>query len=171
GFVNSAPTTWTTNARSCGGDVAPTGATAFGDYLADVTRHFRQREHITLSYISPMNEPDNSFADCGQEGMRVAVEQRAGVVEAVGRALASRAPWAHVIADESSSAAFMFVSEVPTWMSSGDAASFVAALAHHTYEFPTDAWLAKVPPIGNRFDKPMWMTEICCYDGKGPIVG
>ena len=103
--------------------------------------------------------------------MRVAVEQRAGVVEAVGRALASRAPWAHVIADESSSAAFMFVSEVPTWMSSGDAASFVAALAHHTYEFPTDAWLAKVPPIGNRFDKPMWMTEICCYDGKGPIVG
>ncbi len=171
GFVNSAPTAWTTNARSCGGDLAPSGASAFGGYLADVTRHLRDREHITLSYISPMNEPDNSFPDCGQEGMRVPVEQRAAVVEAVGRALAASARWARVIADESSSAAFMFVNEVPVWMSSGDAASWVAALAHHTYEFPTDAMLAKVAPIGARFGKPMWMTEICCYDGKGPIVG
>ena len=43
-----------------------------------------------LSYLSPMNEPDYRFEGCGQEGMSVPPEQRAALVQAVGRELAAR---------------------------------------------------------------------------------
>ncbi len=171
GFVNSAPTPWTTNHKSCGGQLIPGTERAFASYLARVVKHLRSADGITLSYISPMNEPDNSFGSCGQEGMAVPVGQRATVVRDLGEALAQRAPYARVIADESSLAAFQFLPEVPQWLSTPGTSTWVAALAHHTYEFPTDAQAAPVAALASRFGKPLWMTEICCYDGKGPLVG
>jgi hypothetical protein len=143
----------------------------YATYLADVARHFREVERIDLSYISPMNEPDNAFASCGQEGMAVPVAQRAAVVRAVGAELALGAPPTRVIADESSLAYFQFLPEVPQWLAMPDTSRWVAALAHHAYEFPPDPLAAQVAPLGPRFGKPLWMTEICCYDGKGPFVG
>ncbi len=169
GFVNSAPPQFTTNGRSCGGQLRPGATAQFAGYLADVVAHLRHDEHIDISYVSPMNEPDNSFANCGQEGMAVPVEARGAIVRAVAGALESRALDTRVIADESSAAFFQFLPELPKWL---DAATLPAlgALAHHTYEFPTDDWLAQVASL-RRFGPPLWMTEICCYDGKGPIVG
>jgi O-glycosyl hydrolase len=48
-----------------------TGA-AYGTFLADVASHFIS-QGVPVKYISPMNEPDNSFgpSPCGQEGMQV----------------------------------------------------------------------------------------------------
>ena len=57
GFVNSAPSVWTTNAASCGGALTPGSEAAFAGYLADVVSHFRDVEGISLSHVSPMNEP------------------------------------------------------------------------------------------------------------------
>jgi len=171
GFVNSAPPWLTTNGKSCGGQLIPGDEAAYSAYLAEVARHLRSADGITLSYISPMNEPDNSFGSCGQEGMSVPVGQRAAVVQALGRALGVRAPFARVIADDSSLAAFQFLPEVPQWLSVPGTAEWVAALAHHTYEYPTDAQAAPVATLGTRFGLPLWMTEICCYDGRGPLVG
>lgn len=171
GFVNSAPPVWTTDHLSCGGALVPGDEGFFARYLATVTQHLSSAYGIVLSAVSPMNEPDNSFSSCGQEGMAVPVGQRATVVRELGRALARRAPFAHVIADESSLAAFQFVPEVPEWLTGGGTARWLGALVHHTYEFPTDAQAATVASIGSTFDKPLWMTEICCYDGKGPLVG
>lgn len=170
GFVNSAPPAFTTNGESCGGALRPGAEDAYARYLTDVAAHFHA-DGITLSYLSPMNEPDNAFGGCGQEGMSVPVAQRARVVQALGAALAQRAAYARVIADESSTAFFQFLPEVPQWLAVDDTARWVAALAHHTYEFPTDDMLRAVAPLGPRFHKPTWMTEICCYNGRGPIIG
>jgi glycosyl hydrolase family 30 len=171
GFVNSAPPAWTTNGRSCGGQLAPGSEGPYATYLADVAHHLRAVEHIGLAYISPMNEPDNSFGACGQEGMGVPIGQRAAVVRVVGAELARRTPQARVIADESSLAYFQFLPGVPQWLGTPDTARWVAALAHHAYDFPTDAQAAQVAALRARFHKPLWMTEVCCYDGKGPLVG
>ena len=138
GFANSAPPEWTTNAKNCGGQLVPGDEPAYADYLAQVARHLHNADGITLSYISPMNEPDNSFSSCGQEGMAVPVAQRAAVVQDLGQALARRAPYSKVIADESSLAYFQFLPEVPQWLSAPGASEEVAALAHHGYDYPTD---------------------------------
>jgi O-glycosyl hydrolase len=171
GFANSAPSAWTTNAKNCGGQLIPGDEPAYGDYLAQVAHHLHNADGITLSSISPMNEPDNSFGSCGQEGMAVPVAQRAAVVQDLGQALAKRAPYSKVIADESSLAYFQFLHEVPQWLLATGASGGVAALAHHGYDYPTDVQAAQVGALGTRFDDPLWMTEICCYDGKGPLIG
>ena len=173
GFVNSAPTEWTTNHKSCGGKLIAGDEGAYTSYLAQIVQHLRATDGITLSAVSPMNEPDNSFGTCGQEGMAVPVEQRGAVVRDLGKALAKHAPSTRVIADESSLATFQFLQEVPQWLSAPGTSKWVAALAHHTYDFPTDSQAAPVSDLASRFGKPLWMTEICCYDGKGPgpVVG
>jgi O-glycosyl hydrolase len=169
GFVNSAPPQFTTNAKSCGGSLKPGMEDAYATYLVGVVRALHDRDHITLDYVSPMNEPDNSFGSCGQEGMQVPVSQRAAVVEALGRELAAHAPYAKVIADETTADAIL-ADEAPKWLAVPGAARDVAALAHHTYDFPTDALRKLLPPIVKRFGVPTWMTEICCYKGSGGVA-
>ncbi|MGO9874906.1 MAG: glycoside hydrolase [Acidimicrobiia bacterium] len=169
GFVNSAPPQFSTNGKSCGGDLKPGMEDAYANYLVGVVRALHDRDHITLGYVSPMNEPDNSFSSCGQEGMQVPVSQRAAVVVALGRDLAADAPYAKVIADETTADAIL-ADEAPQWLAVPGAAHDVAAIAHHTYDFPTDAIRKLLPPIAKRFGLPTWMTEICCYKGSGGVA-
>jgi O-glycosyl hydrolase len=169
GFVNSAPPQFTTNGRSCGGSLGPGREAAYADYLAAIVRRLHDDQHITLRYVSPMNEPDNSFGGCGQEGMQVPVAQRSLVVRALGKALARHAPYAKVIADETTADAIL-AGEAPRWLALPDTARYVAAIAHHTYDFPNDAIRRLLPPIVTRFGKPTWMTEICCYRGSGGVA-
>jgi O-glycosyl hydrolase len=169
GFVNSAPPQFTTNGKSCGGSLIPGREAAYGQYLAEVVARLHDEDHITLQYVSPMNEPDDNFGDCGQEGMQVPVAQRALVVQALGKALARRAPYAKVIADETT-ADTILANEAPVWLAVPGTAKYVAAIAHHTYDFPTDALRKLLPPIAKRFAKPTWMTEICCYKGSGGVA-
>jgi O-glycosyl hydrolase len=169
GFVNSAPPQFTSNSKACGGSLTPGAEDAYAKYLVNVVRALHDRDHITLRYVSPMNEPDNSFGGCGQEGMQVPVAQRAAVVQALGRELAQHASYAKVIADETTADAIL-ANEAPQWLEVPGAAKYVAAIAHHTYDFPNDALRKLLPPIAARFDKPTWMTEICCYKGSGGIA-
>ncbi len=169
GFVNSAPPRFTTNGKACGGDLKPGMEAAYAQYLAGVVATLHDRDHVTLQYVSPMNEPDNAFGDCGQEGMRVPVAQRAAVVQALGTELARRAPYAQVIADETTADAVLST-EAPQWLSVPGTAPYVAAIAHHTYDFPDDTLRKLVPPISAKFHTPTWMTEICCYKGSGGVA-
>jgi O-glycosyl hydrolase len=171
GFANSAPPEWTTNTKNCGGQLIPGDGPAYAAYLAQVIRHLHNADGITLSYISPMNEPDNSFSSCGQEGMAVPIALRAALVQELVKALAKRAPYSKVIADESSLAYFQFLPEVPQWLPVTGSSEWAVALAHHGYDYPTDVQAAHVAALGARFDRPLWMTEICCYDGNGPLIG
>ncbi len=169
GFVNSAPPQFTTNGKSCGGSLEPGSEAAYAHYLAGVVKRLHDRDHITLRYVSPMNEPDNSFGDCGQEGMQVPVEQRALVVQELGKELARQAPYAKVIADETTADAIL-ANEAPQWLAVPNTTRYLAAIAHHTYDFPNDALRQLVPPIAGRFGISTWMTEICCYKGSGGVA-
>jgi O-glycosyl hydrolase len=166
GFVNSAPPAWTTNADACGGALVPGAEGAFAHYLADVVTHLRDAEGIRLSYVSPMNEPDNSFDSCGQEGMTVPVEQRAPLIQALGRELARRAPDCQVIADESSRAGEQFMREAGHWLDVPGTADYVAALAVHRYDYPNELILGLADALSDAYGKPLWSTELCCFDTR-----
>ena len=169
GFVNSAPPEFTTNGKNCGGSLKPGMEDEYAAYLGGIVRSLHDDSKITLDYISPMNEPADSFGDCGQEGMQVPVSQRAAVVQALGRELAQHAPYAKVIADETTADSIAAL-EVPEWLAEPGTAQHVAAIAHHTYDFPNDAIRKGVPPVAARFHKPTWMTETCCYKGSGTLL-
>ncbi|MFI5593749.1 glycoside hydrolase [Amycolatopsis sp. NPDC051758] len=170
GFVNSAPAVWTSNGKACGGDLKSGSTQAYAGYLADIVTHFRA-EGVKINYISPMNEPRVSFSACNQEGMHVASGQRDDIVRAVGQTLASRAPDTRIIADESDHVD-KFLSEVPQWIGQPGTAQYVSALAHHTYDFPSDATLAKIPAMAKKYGKATWATELCCWNNPtSPVYG
>ncbi|MGW0737504.1 glycoside hydrolase family 30 protein [Streptomyces sp. NPDC002851] len=164
GFVNSAPAEWKTNGKSCGGHLKAENEGDFAGYIADVTDHFGE-QGIKLDHISPFNEPTNSFAECGQEGMLVDVGQRDDIVRALGTEQERRGQRTGIIADESSSTDG-FNSEVPQWLSQPGTARHVSKLAHHTYNNPSDASLTQLRETAASFGKDAWATEICCF-GKG----
>ncbi|MEV7975493.1 glycoside hydrolase [Streptomyces sp. NPDC086519] len=164
GFVNSAPAQWTTNGQSCGGRLKAENETDYADYIADVTDHFA-RQGVRLDYISPFNEPDNDFGSCGQEGMQVTVDQRDDIVRALGAEQRARHQQTSIIADESSQTT-QFVSELPQWISQPDTAQYVSALAHHTYNNPSDGQLGNVYETSRTVGQKSWASEICCF-GKG----
>jgi O-glycosyl hydrolase len=166
GFVNSAPALWTTNGRCCGGALLDGVEADYAGYLADVVAHLRAAEGVTLSYVSPMNEPDDSFARCSQEGMAVPARRRAAVVRALAERLAEQAPFARVVADESSRILDEFIPKAPIWLGLGGAASAVAAVAHHLYDFPLDLELRLAAAEAAIFGRPLWMSEICCFDSR-----
>ena len=159
GFVNSAPAQFTSDGKSCGGALRSDRIGAFADYLAQVTAHLDATDHIRLSYVSPMNEPDTSQPTCRQEGMAVPVAERAAVVDAVAHALSGLPGRPRVIADESSLVG-QLLAEAPRWLPGTRGA--VAVVAHHTYDYPDPTALSQV----NRLPLTHWATEICCYDGS-----
>ncbi|MFE1886104.1 glycoside hydrolase [Streptomyces diastatochromogenes] len=164
GFVNSAPAAWKTNGKSCGGYLKAENEQDFAKYVADVTDHFA-RQGVKLDYISPFNEPTNSFDSCGQEGMLVDPSQRDDIVRALGAEQRARHQKTSIIADESTSTV-KFNEEIPQWISQPGTAQYVSKLAHHTYDNPSDANRAKVYETSKAAGKQSWSTEICCF-GKG----
>ncbi|HWG25115.1 glycoside hydrolase [Actinospica sp.] len=169
GFVNSAPEQYTTNSKSCAGEINTSDDAAYGTYVATVVSHFAS-EGVTLSQISPMNEPDDSFSGCGQEGMQVPASERAGVIDAVGSALSSAGLSTKIIADESSQTT-QLLSEAPTWLADSSAPGYTAAIAHHTYNNPSDSGLEQVGSLGDVNGKPVWASEICCQISGGGGYG
>lgn len=166
GFANSAPPVWTTNGQSCGGKLQAGAEAAYAGYLADVVAHFREADGIALSYVSPMNEPDYTFERCGQEGMSVPIEQRAALIRALGWELAARAPYCRVIADESSRTGEHFLREVSEWLSVDGTSDYLAALALHRYDYPNDVILELARELSEDYGKPLWSTELCCFDTR-----
>ncbi|MFB6934669.1 glycoside hydrolase [Streptomyces chartreusis] len=164
GFVNSAPAEWKTNGLSCGGHLKAENEQDFAKYVADVTDHFA-KQGVRFDYISPFNEPTNSFDSCGQEGMLVDVPQRDDIVRALGAEQRARGQRTGIIADESTSTV-KFNDEVPRWINEPGTAQYVDKLAHHTYDNPSDANRAKVYETSKSVGGTSWSTEICCF-GKG----
>jgi O-glycosyl hydrolase len=160
GFVNSAPEQYTSNNESCGGTLVAADESAYGTFLANVVSHFAS-QGVTIDEISPMNEPDNSFSSCSQEGMAVPAAERAGTISAVGAALKSAGLSTTVIADESSKTT-QLLSEAPTWLADSTAPGYVGAIAHHTYDYPGGTQLELVSALGDVNGKAKWASEICC---------
>lgn len=166
GFVNSAPSQFTTNGLNCGGKLNPVDIGAFAQYLASVVRGIKTHFGIYVKYLSPFNEPDFSMAPCTQEGMRVPPLERARLISILGPKLASFAPWCHIIADESSQVAYQFLPELPKWIDSFGAKKYVAVLSHHNYDYPGPRVLSYMKTKVFKLGLTSWMTEICCFDGS-----
>ncbi|GLB37903.1 putative O-Glycosyl hydrolase family 30 [Lyophyllum shimeji] len=172
-FANSAPAALTSNGASCGGTfVRGTGA-AYGTYLADVVAHFRA-QGVNIDLVSPMNEPDSSFGPtpCGQEGMQVQPSQRPEVINGMYNALSAKGLTSSVgiLADESnnlSNAGNEYASWLPQVLDR------VAAIVHHTYDFPSDAsYSTYISNTKNAYpSKVTWMSEICCSLGNPDGTG
>jgi O-glycosyl hydrolase len=166
GFANSAPPVWTTTEESFGGSLIPGAEPAYAQYLVDVVEHIRIGQGIRLSFLSPMNEPDHLFEQGNQEGMAVPVEQRADLVRTLGVELDRRAPYCRITADESSRTGEHFLRESARWLEETEAARYTAAFAHHRYDFPNETILRAARELSEDYDRPLWCTEICCFDTR-----
>ncbi|CAG4924204.1 glycoside hydrolase [Acidithrix sp. C25] len=165
-FVNSAPPIFTSNHLSCRGFLSFRQVAPYARYLTHVVVGLKKHLGIDVSYLSPMNEPDFSMAPCKQEGMRVPVPVRALLVSTLGKDLAKSAPWCHIIADESSQIAFQLIPEVSHWVHHLNAIKYIAAFAHHSYDYPGPQVLSDMKSVFARLGLNSWMTEICCFNGK-----
>ncbi|KYG40842.1 glycoside hydrolase family 30 protein [Acidomyces richmondensis BFW] len=169
-FINAAPSHIATNGAACGWNMTANKIPEFANYIQTVLGHWLQNG-IDIKYISPMNEPDNNRADCGQEGMAVAPELRAPVVTAVRSALNENTTAAKVdiIADETSQITTQAYPEYPIWLPG--AAPCMSNIAVHNYDYPTDEALAiyyqEVQSLTGSHTPPVKFTETCCSTNAG----
>ncbi|VDB83135.1 unnamed protein product [Peniophora sp. CBMAI 1063] len=164
-FVNSAPTTFTSNGKNCGGTLITSRIQAYAQYLTDVVNHWKS-QGVTITHVSPMNEPDNSFgsgSNCGQEGMIVTVSQRAQVLTTIAQSFSNAGLSTRVIGDETSTQS-QFTSEAPNWLNS-NVGSAVAAVVHHQYGFVDGATQLTMANQARSLSggAQVWATEICCF--------
>lgn len=165
-FINAAPSHIAGNGAACGWNMTSNKIDAFAAYITTVLSHWTQ-QGVNITYISPMNEPDNSRWDCGQEGMGVAPSLRAPVIQAVRTLLDNNSAAAHVdiIADETSQITTQAFPEDPIWLP--HAAPAMSHIAVHNYDFPSDAALAEyytsIRNLTTSADfPPVKFTETCC---------
>ncbi|EIN11177.1 glycoside hydrolase [Punctularia strigosozonata HHB-11173 SS5] len=168
-FVNSAPTTFTTNGQNCGGNLITSRIPEYAQYLADVISYWKT-QGVEITHVSPMNEPDSTFGSgdpntlCGQEGMEVTPAQRAEVVTTLAAALKDAGLSTRVIADESSSTG-NFENDAPVWLGSSGVGEALAGIAHHQYGFASGPTQQAMAELGRNLSGGVstWFTEICCY--------
>jgi len=99
--------------------------------------------------------------------MSVGTGQRGAIVQAVGKALGSDV---QVLADETSWA-LQDIFELPSWAGDSNTQRYTVALAHHTYDFPSNATMNQLRSTAKNYGKPLWATEICCSKGQGQGMG
>jgi O-glycosyl hydrolase len=159
GFANAAPPQFTTNGKGCGGQLRSDRVQDYAAYLARVIAHL-SAGGVPVQLVSPMNEPDSSFATCRQEGMKVPVPMRAGLIRAVQAALARQGSRVGVLADESSGGGAL-LDESQDWLAGGKPAT-PAAFAFHAYDSPDAAHLRAIGSMAASASRPAFMSEICC---------
>ncbi len=76
-----------------------------------------------------------------------------------------------MIADESSRTGEHFLHEVSSWLATPGAASYVAALAVHRYDYPNDLVLGLADALSETYGIPLWSTELCCFDTRTGAFG
>ncbi|EPT00649.1 hypothetical protein FOMPIDRAFT_6919, partial [Fomitopsis schrenkii] len=164
-FVNSAPSTMTTNAQNCGGNLTLERIPAYVQYVTDVISHWKG-QGVEFTHISPMNEPDDSFGSCGQEGMQVIPQHRAEVVAQLAASLKAAGLSTQVIADESSETN-NYQPDEPVWLNVTVGES-LGGNSHHLYNFASAAVQQTVFEQGRNLSGgvPTWFTEICCYNAQ-----
>ncbi|KAI9657685.1 MAG: hypothetical protein M1821_002861 [Bathelium mastoideum] len=169
-FINAAPSQIADNGAACGWNLTAVKTPSFAEYIATVLSYWSSHG-IDIKYISPMNEPDNNRADCGQEGMAVAPNLRAQAFSTIRSALSnsSAASKVNIIGDETSQITTQAFPEYPIWLAS--ATPFLSNIAVHNYDYPDDQSLATyydlVKNLTNDKPPPVKFTETCCSTNAG----
>ena len=143
-FVNSIPSGLTTSKKPCGNFLDAGHVTRLVGYIANVLSLFAENG-IAVEYISPMNEPDNDFDSCNQEGMSVQSSLRARVFQDLRSALQASKLEAvqrvKIIGDETSQIATQALKEYGKWLAPALSSKSIDAVAVHMYDWPDDATL------------------------------
>ena len=143
-FINSIPSALTVNKRPCGNDLQAQAIAPLAGYIATVMSHFAENG-IYIEYVSPMNEPDNNFDSCNQEGMSVGASMRAEVFQYLRSALQASKPASvqkiKMIGDETSQIASQAQIEYGSWLNLALSSKSLDAIAVHMYDWPDDATL------------------------------
>ena len=173
-FVNAAPSglnATTAFSAPCGGTLEMTAIPAFVTYIETVLAHWAN-QNITIDYISPMNEPDDSFSTCEQEGMAVLESDRADVFQRVRAALSAStsngAKAVKVMGDETSQIGSQALIEYGGWLPQTLAGQYIDAIAVHMYDWPDDATLLNYAQLiknssAGGTPPPVKMTEISSF--------
>lgn len=173
-FVNAAPSglnATTASLAPCGGTLKATAIPAFVNYIETVLAYWAD-QGITVDYISPMNEPDDSFSSCAQEGMAVPQSIRTAVFQQLRAALSASnstgAKAVKIMGDETSQIASQALMRYGTWLPGTLAGQYIDAIAVHMYDWPDDATvlnygqLVKNSSVGSS-SPPIKMTEISSF--------
>ena len=163
-FLNAQPSGLTSNHEACGSSLSDDGIAAYVAYIEKVVAYWAD-QGVPIDYVSPMNEPDDSFqhcgftsgCSCGQEGMQVPVSIRASVFQQLRAALASSvsagAKKVKIMGDETSQIASQALVEYvpavpatggfqnPGWLPDTLEGQYIDAIAVHMYDWPDDATL------------------------------
>ena len=147
-FVNSAPSglnATTAPLTPCGGTLETTAIPAFVTYLETVLAYWTS-QGIAIDYISPMNEPDDSFSNCGQEGMAVQQSDRPAVFLQLKAALSTStstgAKAVKIMGDETSQIASEALLQYGNWLPQTLTSQSIDAISVHMYDWPDDATLS-----------------------------
>lgn len=143
-FVNAMPAALSAEKKPCGTTLTAEAIPAFVTYMTNVLSRFSE-QNIRIDYISPMNEPNNNFIACTQEGMAVQTSERAAVFQQLQTALqTSTNPGLKAIkimGDETSQIASEALTEYNTWLPSALASKSIGAISVHMYDWPDDTTL------------------------------
>ena len=174
-FVNAAPSglnATSSDLSPCGGTLGSTAIPAFVEYIETVLAHWTD-QGIDITYISPMNEPDDSFSSCNQEGMAVQQSDRSTVFQQLRSALStsksSGAKTIKIMGDETSQIASQALTHYENWLPTTLAAQSIDAIAVHMYDFPDDATLQNYAQLIQNYSSaglrppPIHMTEISSF--------
>lgn len=176
-FVNAMPSNLTsdnittTKTTPCGSSLSAEQIPRFVEYITTVLAHMVE-VGIKMEYISPMNEPDNSFSSCTQEGMSVPTSNRAAVFQQLRASLqASTTPGVStvkIMGDETSQITSQALREYEDWLPAVLQAKSIDAIAAHMYDWPDDAMLLNYRQlvINNSLPNlppPIKMTEISTF--------
>ena len=173
-FVNAAPSglnATTAASAPCGGSLEATAIPAFVNYLEEVLAYWTG-QGITIDYISPMNEPDNSFPSCGQEGMGVSQSLRTTVFQQLRAALTASTSAAvkavKIMGDETSQIASQALMHYGNWLPDTLKGQYIDAIAVHMYDWPDDATLLNYGQLiknssAGGSPPPIKMTEISSF--------
>lgn len=144
-FVNAAPSglnATTAYLAPCGGTLEATAIPAFVAYVETVLAYW-VGQGITIDYISPMNEPDDSFSSCGQEGMAVQQSDRGAVFQqlrtASSTSTSASTKAVKIIGDETSQIASQALMEYENWLPRTVTGQYIDAISVHMYDWPDDA--------------------------------
>ena len=173
-FVNAAPSglnATSVDLSPCGGTLESTAIPAFVEYIETVLAHWTD-QGVKIAYISPMNEPDDSFSSCNQEGMAVSKSDRSTVFQQLRSALSSSkssgAQTIQIMGDETSQIARQALMEYESWLPATLTAESINVMAVHMYDFPDDATLQNYAQLVQNCSSgstppPIHMTEISSF--------
>lgn len=163
-FVTAAPSHIASNEAACGWNMTGDKIPAFAEYLQTVLSYWIENG-INVNYISPVNEPDNLRADCGQEGMALDPSLRASLARTLRAELdSSPASKVGIIYDETSQITTQAIPEYPEWLL--ESLNSMYSIAVHNYDFPTDAEVAQyreeLVRLTDGHPPRIKFTETCC---------